>query len=262
MERTNLLEERGRQLFICKKKDVQEVSDFLDKELQKLYQSVVPSGLKFDRMPVPKHNNHKITRAIGSYADVLAGFANPQDVPESHILCTSGKPFSSLTNPIRAKKHTIINLNANSNPETSSDTNVSSIQTNPSQTNYSNNSTKPTTGTDTVSKTEFNSTLDIFRQEMKAAQEASLSQFCANMEQCIDNKLTTIITDMRNGILSNVQSIMDTTMDKILANTQQLSQNLSDYPMTPHKQGNSSPDNTAAATSRIEQSSTTGASNQ
>eukprot|EP00957_Ditylum_brightwellii_P148044 11272132-Ditylum_brightwellii.AAC.2 len=63
-------------------------SDFLDKELQSLYQRVVPNDLHFDSMPVPQRTHTRVAQAVGSsYINVLMGWANPQgddDSPPEH----------------------------------------------------------------------------------------------------------------------------------------------------------------------------------
>eukprot|EP00957_Ditylum_brightwellii_P205216 15342883-Ditylum_brightwellii.AAC.1 len=42
---------------------------------------------------------------MGSYTDVLVGFANPQDIPEPATNPYTGKQQSYSSNPIRARKH-------------------------------------------------------------------------------------------------------------------------------------------------------------
>eukprot|EP00957_Ditylum_brightwellii_P139914 10661775-Ditylum_brightwellii.AAC.1 len=79
MEWTKLAEDNGCWLFVCKKKDMNEVSAFLDKELQQLYQQAVPSELQFDGMPTSQCKNHYANQAMGSYVETLTGFSNPQD---------------------------------------------------------------------------------------------------------------------------------------------------------------------------------------
>eukprot|EP00957_Ditylum_brightwellii_P180543 13752808-Ditylum_brightwellii.AAC.1 len=80
---------------------------FLDKELQVMYQQVVPNSLIFDNMLIPCRTNNKSVRAIGTYADVLAGLGNSQDDVD---IGTNPTNSSLNANPIRARKRTAVDL--------------------------------------------------------------------------------------------------------------------------------------------------------
>eukprot|EP00957_Ditylum_brightwellii_P152740 11626580-Ditylum_brightwellii.AAC.1 len=53
-------------------------------EIQALYQRVVPSGLRFDAMPIPRCTNSRAQRMMGSYTAVLLSCANPRDDASTH----------------------------------------------------------------------------------------------------------------------------------------------------------------------------------
>eukprot|EP00957_Ditylum_brightwellii_P110464 8424755-Ditylum_brightwellii.AAC.1 len=71
MEQTNKTESDGKWLFIVRKHNVSAAVRFLNKELQDLFQKVVPNGLKFDGLPIPCHANNAASKAVGSYAAVI-----------------------------------------------------------------------------------------------------------------------------------------------------------------------------------------------
>eukprot|EP00957_Ditylum_brightwellii_P080187 6098981-Ditylum_brightwellii.AAC.1 len=100
MERTNKTEETGKHFFICKKTNATSVMAFLERELQSLYQKVVPSVLKYKRMPIPCRTNNKAARAVGSYKDVLQGYRNPQE----ETVTDNSPEFNHNLNPICSRK--------------------------------------------------------------------------------------------------------------------------------------------------------------
>eukprot|EP00957_Ditylum_brightwellii_P153434 11677622-Ditylum_brightwellii.AAC.1 len=94
MERTNLSEEKGKWLFVYKKTNVHNISDFLNKELQLLYQHVIPSKLWFEHMPQPKCTSCRATKAVGTYVATLTGMANPQEVNDAINIRTNRQAFN------------------------------------------------------------------------------------------------------------------------------------------------------------------------
>eukprot|EP00957_Ditylum_brightwellii_P033762 2558543-Ditylum_brightwellii.AAC.1 len=87
MELTNSSEDRGKWFFIVQKKNITAASNFIDTELQKLYQKIIPNDLKFDHAPNPRRTYTCAAQVINSYADVLTGLAkaNPQDENECNL---------------------------------------------------------------------------------------------------------------------------------------------------------------------------------
>eukprot|EP00957_Ditylum_brightwellii_P203457 15334695-Ditylum_brightwellii.AAC.1 len=79
IERTNKLEETGKYFFICKKRNATTVTTFLECKLQTLYQEVVPTGQRFEKIPTPRRSNTKAAWAVGTYKSVLQGDGNPQE---------------------------------------------------------------------------------------------------------------------------------------------------------------------------------------
>eukprot|EP00957_Ditylum_brightwellii_P198029 15087351-Ditylum_brightwellii.AAC.1 len=71
-EQTKLSVEKGCWLFICKKKHANEVTDFLDRELQKVYQSTIQSSMRFKGMSTLQHTNHHAARSMGTYTELLS----------------------------------------------------------------------------------------------------------------------------------------------------------------------------------------------
>eukprot|EP00957_Ditylum_brightwellii_P123969 9450165-Ditylum_brightwellii.AAC.1 len=54
-------------------------TEFLEREIQELYQQIVPSVLQFEHIPTPRMTNNRNQKALGSYAGALRGFNIPQE---------------------------------------------------------------------------------------------------------------------------------------------------------------------------------------
>eukprot|EP00957_Ditylum_brightwellii_P039172 2962429-Ditylum_brightwellii.AAC.2 len=91
IERTNLRKEKVKLFFICAKSDAREVLNFLDKEMHEFHQHITSSNQKIAHMPIPKSTYNTLARAVGKYAKVLTGYANPQDMPEPATNPRTGK---------------------------------------------------------------------------------------------------------------------------------------------------------------------------
>eukprot|EP00957_Ditylum_brightwellii_P031362 2377248-Ditylum_brightwellii.AAC.1 len=92
MERTNKTDSDRKLLFIVRKQNVSAAANFLDNELQEIFKTVVPEDLKFDGFPSPSRAKSTASRAVGLYAAVLQGMANPQEEED--------QPISGNLNPI------------------------------------------------------------------------------------------------------------------------------------------------------------------
>eukprot|EP00957_Ditylum_brightwellii_P084383 6417350-Ditylum_brightwellii.AAC.1 len=139
MAQKKLPKEKGKCLCVCKKQDAHEVSNFLNKELQLLYQWVIPSSLCFNHILKPWCTSHRATKAVGSYADILTWLANPQDVPEPRIVHTTRKQSDASHNPMRASKRAAVALDLTT--DTPSDTTTN--KTNANHSSGSNTTDSP-----------------------------------------------------------------------------------------------------------------------
>eukprot|EP00957_Ditylum_brightwellii_P035119 2662356-Ditylum_brightwellii.AAC.1 len=85
MECTDNSSDQEKWFFIVKKCNTEAASKFLDRELQFLYQQVVPDNLHFNHVPIPRQAQTKRAQSIGSYTNVLMGWANPQEEDKSNF---------------------------------------------------------------------------------------------------------------------------------------------------------------------------------
>eukprot|EP00957_Ditylum_brightwellii_P003433 259916-Ditylum_brightwellii.AAC.1 len=89
-------------------------AEFLDKELHQLYQCIVPNDLWFNQVPIPRQSETKRAQAVGSYKNVLIGWANPQEEMEPN--------FNLTKNALHSRKRAAIALNTDD--ESASPTNT------------------------------------------------------------------------------------------------------------------------------------------
>eukprot|EP00957_Ditylum_brightwellii_P000095 6878-Ditylum_brightwellii.AAC.1 len=78
MERKTKTEGSGKWFCIVKKVNATEATKLLDKEIQELYQHIVPNNLRLNNIPIPCWVNTTSINAFGSYTEVLHELANPQ----------------------------------------------------------------------------------------------------------------------------------------------------------------------------------------
>eukprot|EP00957_Ditylum_brightwellii_P043312 3282641-Ditylum_brightwellii.AAC.1 len=94
--------------------------------MQELYHQVVPSILQFEHIPILCRTNNRNQKALGSYAEVLRGFSNPQEEMDEEPTQGSCNPS---TNPIRARKRPAVAIKVDDNPN---DTILEPTSTSPS----------------------------------------------------------------------------------------------------------------------------------
>ena len=99
---------KGNGFFIVHKDNVNRATNYLDHELQALYQHTVPNKLRFDKISIPRRTNNRAQRTVGSYAEVLLNRANPQE----EEVATTWINQSLLINPLYCLKFasTLLNL--------------------------------------------------------------------------------------------------------------------------------------------------------
>ena len=95
---------KGNGFFIVHKDNVNRTTNYLDHELQALYQHIDPNKLRFDKISIPRYTNNRAQRTVGSYAEVLLNRANPQE-EESPAFCANS---SLLIKPLTPQKRTAI----------------------------------------------------------------------------------------------------------------------------------------------------------
>eukprot|EP00957_Ditylum_brightwellii_P137454 10479654-Ditylum_brightwellii.AAC.1 len=128
---------------------------------------MIPSRLQFEHMPQPKCTSRHATKVLGSYAAILAGMTNPQEVNDDIIAGTNRQAFNTSQNPICACKHASIALDFSaddptaSSPLTTQPTNPTSI----TPMDINQNSMAP----------PLQDSLAAFQAEMKAENDAALA---------------------------------------------------------------------------------------
>eukprot|EP00957_Ditylum_brightwellii_P211681 15366462-Ditylum_brightwellii.AAC.3 len=71
-------------------------------------------------MPTPKCTSRRATKAVGTYAAILTGMANPQEVNNAINAGTSRQAFNASWNPICTCKHVVNSLNFSAEDSTTS----------------------------------------------------------------------------------------------------------------------------------------------
>lgn len=79
IERTNQTDATGKRFFLCKKSDEAQTQEFIDTELQQVCQAAIPKERKVEGYPTPHRSVTANYNTVGSYADMLCRFSNPQE---------------------------------------------------------------------------------------------------------------------------------------------------------------------------------------
>jgi 5-hydroxyisourate hydrolase-like protein (transthyretin family) len=83
-QRTNKTESEGKWFLMCKKENVEKVNAMIDGPLKDIFDKFVPKEDKYEDYPYPRRNipqtasAPKTSSTIGTYAQVLRAFGNPQ----------------------------------------------------------------------------------------------------------------------------------------------------------------------------------------
>eukprot|EP00957_Ditylum_brightwellii_P188903 14379468-Ditylum_brightwellii.AAC.1 len=149
---------------------------FLLRELQVLYQQVVPNGLTFDNMPILCRTNNKAARTVGTYPSVLVRLGNTQDEID---IGTNPTDNSLNANPIRARKCTAVDLDA-----------VAGTQMSTAE-KQSNNTAS--TVSNTVAEDYLTAQHNEFRAEMMKTKKTFYAQKEQQMKEDIKNMVQTQI---------------------------------------------------------------------
>lgn len=83
-QRTNKTDTEGKWFLMCKKKDVEKVHQMIDGPLREIFEKHFPEEDKFPDYPYPRRVTNqaaapKATTTVGTYAQVLRSYGNPQD---------------------------------------------------------------------------------------------------------------------------------------------------------------------------------------
>jgi hypothetical protein len=148
-QRTNKTDTEGKWFLMCKKTNVAKVHQMIDGPLKEIFEKHVPDEDKFPDYPYPrrtmlKESAPKGTSTVGTYAQVLRAYGNPQD-DESATVDTQ---YDSA--PARPRKRQAVQIvfddenfpaatntqkqATNITQESTQETNITSFVTNP--TNY------------------------------------------------------------------------------------------------------------------------------
>eukprot|EP00957_Ditylum_brightwellii_P168968 12861558-Ditylum_brightwellii.AAC.2 len=101
MECTNVSMDRGKCFFVTKQCNTTAASNFLDNKFPLLYKKAIPSELWFDNVPIARCTRIPSTQAVGLYANVSMGMANPQE---------ESSKFNYNKNAARPKKRAAVAL--------------------------------------------------------------------------------------------------------------------------------------------------------
>eukprot|EP00957_Ditylum_brightwellii_P138198 10534997-Ditylum_brightwellii.AAC.1 len=183
MEQTNKTTSDGKWLFIVRKHNVSAVVKFLDKELQEIFQTVVPKELKFDGLPIPHRAKNAASRAVGLYAAVLQGMANPQEEEDTPIQCNQ--------NPIRAQKRQVIKIDTT--------------------TQITENTTQSKTN-EYASNKDLEAKITLLREEFLASQKVAMAEIQQNLQQHLETALHSLVGVMQKELIIQINNMMMETI--------------------------------------------------
>eukprot|EP00957_Ditylum_brightwellii_P061516 4668452-Ditylum_brightwellii.AAC.1 len=135
-------------------------------------------------MPKPKCTSHCATKAVGTYAAILTGMANPQEVNNTINAGTNRQTFNASQNPICTSKCIAIALNFSAEDSTTSSPPITQ-PTNPT-------AITPMDIDQNSTASLLQDSLTTFQEEMKAENDATLATFRQEMKQQIDTQIKSI----------------------------------------------------------------------
>eukprot|EP00957_Ditylum_brightwellii_P124998 9528767-Ditylum_brightwellii.AAC.1 len=208
IKQTNLSEEKRKWFFIVNKENVNRASIYLDREIQALYQHIIPKELQYDNISILRRTNNRAQRTVGSYFKVLLSRANPQD--EGFI--SLGMGSNLLTNPLPPRMRTAITQEVEDKTiENAANKGAPSSET------VSNTSTNTTSAISTITQTDLEEQFNKLHQELRREQDKSIAKIKDKLQKDMQTALTKLLTKMHSNMLPSLQSSIEATFKAPMA---------------------------------------------